>query len=44
MDEENRQVVRRSRFSKSFARRTTNAINYEYVNDFHSSSLKRCKN
>ena len=44
MDEENRQVVRRSRFSKSFSlRRTTNAINYEYVNDFHSSSLKRCK-
>jgi len=45
MDEENQQVVRRrSRFSKSFSiRRGDKATNYEYVNNFHNTSLKRCK-
>ena len=44
MDEESRQVVRRSRFSKSFSlRRGDKATNYEYVNNFHNTSLKSCK-
>ena len=44
MDEENRIIRRRSRFSKSFMlRRADKAIQYEYVNNFQNTSLKRCK-